>query len=159
MKLLFALATFHYITANSAKWTCDDCTAVVNSIAAYLTSEESLAKQVDILLAEVCPQTENPDGCLDGLPDFWNSIAMLLWPGYYTADADWMCAPLCAAKSGLQVFSDVPYPIFREITCDECFDGLQKGVDQLLLESTIQGIVEALSGEAFCRVANTIGSS
>merc|ERR1719339_224455 len=55
-----------------------------------------------------------------------------------TADADWMCAPLCAAKS------------VREITCEECFEGLQKGVDQLLLESTIQGIVEALSGEAFC---------
>ena len=99
MKFLFALATVLSITAASAKWTCDDCTAVVNSISAYLTSEESLAKQVDILLAEVCPQTENPDGCLEGLPDFWNSIAMLLWPGYYTADADWMCAPLCAAKS------------------------------------------------------------
>ena len=99
MKLLFALATVLSITATSAEWTCDDCTAVVNSIAAYLTSEDSIAKQVDILLAEVCPQTETPDECLAGLPDFWKRIAMVLWPGYYAAEEDWMCAPLCMAKA------------------------------------------------------------
>ena len=99
MKFLFALDAVLSITATSAEWTCDDCTAVVNSISAYLTSEESLAKQVDILLAEVCPQTADPEVCLFGLPEFWKSVAMVLWPGYYTADADWMCAPLCAAKS------------------------------------------------------------
>ena len=99
MKLLFALATILSITATSAEWTCDDCTAVVNSIAAYLTSEESIAKQVDILLAEVCPMDENPEDCLGELPDFWKRVAMVLWPGYYAAEADWMCAPLCMAKA------------------------------------------------------------
>ena len=99
MKLLFALATILSITATSAEWTCDDCTAVVNSIAAYLTSGESLNKQVDILLAEVCPLSENPEECVEELPDFWIGVALMLWPGYYTADADWMCAPLCAAKA------------------------------------------------------------
>ena len=99
MKLLIALATVLSITATSAEWTCDDCTAVVNSNAAYLTSEESIAKQVDILLAEVCPQVDNVDGCLAGLPDFWNKIAMVLWPGYYSAEEEWMCAPLCMAKA------------------------------------------------------------
>ena len=48
MKFLIALATVLSITATCAEWTCDDCTAVVNSIAAYLTSEESIAKQVDM---------------------------------------------------------------------------------------------------------------
>eukprot|EP00091_Calanus_sinicus_P009504 TRINITY_DN221_c0_g2_i2.p1 TRINITY_DN221_c0_g2~~TRINITY_DN221_c0_g2_i2.p1 ORF type:complete len:187 (+),score=65.49 TRINITY_DN221_c0_g2_i2:57-617(+) len=141
MKLLIALATVLSISATSAEWTCDDCTAVVNSIAAYLTSEESIAKQVDILLAEVCPQVENPDACLAGLPDFWNSIAMIMWPGYYAAEADWMCAPLCMAKA------------VREITCDECFEGLQLGADQLLSEEAITAIIENLSGDALCGVA------
>ena len=40
--------------------------------------------------------------------------------------------------------------LFREITCEECFDGLKKGVEQLLQEETIAAIVEALSGDAFC---------
>ena len=78
MKLLFALATILSISATSAEWTCDDCTAVVNSIAAYLTSEESVAKQVDVLLAEVCPQTQNPEECLNGLPESWQRVAMVL---------------------------------------------------------------------------------
>ena len=93
MKFIFALTAVLAIT--SAEWTCDDCTAVVNSISAYLTSEDSLAKQVDILLAEVCPQAEDADFCVENLPDFWRRISMVLWPGYYQADADWMCAPLC----------------------------------------------------------------
>eukprot|EP00091_Calanus_sinicus_P009500 TRINITY_DN221_c0_g1_i12.p1 TRINITY_DN221_c0_g1~~TRINITY_DN221_c0_g1_i12.p1 ORF type:complete len:187 (-),score=60.22 TRINITY_DN221_c0_g1_i12:91-651(-) len=138
MKLLIALATVLSISATSAEWTCDDCTAVVNSIAAYLTSEESIAKQVDILLAEVCPVSPAPEECVDGLPAFWNRVAMVLWPGYYSAEEDWMCAPLCMAKA------------VRDITCEECFQGLQAGVDQLLLEETIQAIVGALSGDAFC---------
>ena len=99
MKLLFALATVLSITATSAEWTCDDCTAVVNSFAAYLTSEECVAKQVDILLAEVCPQTQNWEECLNGLPEFWPRVAMVLWPGYYSAEEEWMCAPLCMAKA------------------------------------------------------------
>jgi len=137
MKFIFALAAVLAIT--SAEWTCDDCTAVVNSISAYLTSEDSLAKQVDILLAEVCPQAEDADFCLENLPDFWRRISMVLWPGYYQADADWMCAPLCVV--GAEV---------RDIDCDECFAGLQAGVDQLLGEAAMTAIIENLSGDAFC---------
>merc|ERR1711992_18882 len=83
----------------------------------------------------LCPQVEASEECVEGLPDFWKQVAMVLWPGYYNADAEWMCAPLCKV---------------REITCEECFDGLKKGVEQLLQEETIAAIVEALSGDAFC---------
>merc|ERR1719511_565642 len=109
MKLFLACLAAFTISATSAKWTCEDCTAVVNSMSAYLTSEESMMKQVDILLADVCPQVENSEECVAGLPDFWMQVAMVLWPGYYNADAEWMCAPLCKV---------------REITCEECFEGL-----------------------------------
>merc|ERR1711942_474982 len=118
MKLFIACLAAFTISATSAKWTCEDCTAVVNSMAAYLTSEESVGKQVDILLADVCPQVENPEGCVEALPDFWAQIAQVLWPGYYNAEADWMCAYLC---SEVEVW---------DISCEECFQGLQAGVDQ-----------------------------
>merc|ERR1712066_156407 len=138
MKIFFALAALLTISTSSAKWPCEDWTAVVNSMAAYLTSEESVGKQIDIPLADVCPQVENPKGCVEGLPDFWAQIAQVLWPGYYNAEADWMCAPLC---SGAEV---------RDISCEDCFQGIQKGIDQLLQPETIQAIVDALSGEWFC---------
>ena len=41
------------------------------------------------------------------------------------------------------------------MTCEECFDGIKAGIDQLLLPSTITGIVEALSGDAFCGATET----
>merc|ERR1711936_644272 len=63
MKFLLALSSLLALTA--AEWTCDDCTAVVGALATYLSSEESIDNQVAILLAEVCPQAENPDECVE----------------------------------------------------------------------------------------------
>ena len=36
------------------------------------------------------------------------------------------------------------------INCDECKAGMKAALDQLLSEEFITGIVDALSGEAFC---------
>merc|ERR1711970_1603785 len=129
MKFLFALSSLLAITA--AEWTCDDCTAVVVALATTLTSEESIDNQVAILLAEVCPQAENPDECLEQLPAFWAKVAGVLWPGYYRPDAEWMCAQegLCGAA-------------VRDINCEECFQGIQASIDQLLSEPFINGIEE-----------------
>merc|ERR1711970_763491 len=127
MKFLFALSS---LLAS---------TAVVVALATTLTSEESIDNQVAILLAEVCPQAENPDECLEQLPAFWAKVAGVLWPGYYQPDAEWMCAQegLCGAA-------------VRDINCEECFQGIQASIDQLLSEPFINGIVEALSGDGFC---------
>ena len=92
MKLLVTLSTLLALASATSNTRCEDCNAVVSTLATYLTSEESLANQVDILLAEVCPGAEDPEGCVDGLPGFWADIAMLLWPGYWDPEADWMCA-------------------------------------------------------------------
>jgi len=62
---------------------CSDCTAVVSTIAARLSSEESLAAQGAILVGGLCPGTEDPASCEAGLPGLWNDIAALLWPGYW----------------------------------------------------------------------------
>ena len=55
--------------------------------------------------------------------------------------------------------------LYREITCEKCFAGIQKKEDQLLSEQFIQGIVDALSGDGFCgmqddaeRCANVIAT-
>merc|ERR1712212_1106842 len=45
--------------------TCSDCTAVVSTIAARLSSEESVAAQLvsAILVGGLCPGAENPAEC------------------------------------------------------------------------------------------------
>merc|ERR1712083_279369 len=138
MKLLLALVPLLGLGAVSGEATCAECSAVVSALAADLTSERSVSGQIDVLLAEVCPGSENPDECLEGLPDFWTRIAAVLWPGYYNPRTDWMCGPICAKTS------------VREVTCDECLNGIQGSIDQLLSEEFINGIVDALSGDGFC---------
>merc|ERR1719327_2045013 len=63
--------------------TCSDCTAVVSTIAARLSSEESIAAQQGILVGGLCPGAEDPAECEAALPGLWAGIAALLWPGYW----------------------------------------------------------------------------
>jgi len=137
MKLHVLLFTVFSITSASRDATCEDCIAVVNTLATFLTSEESLANQIDVLLAEVCPMDEEPEVCVAELPAFWAKIAAVLWPGYFDAEAEWMC--------GSEENCGEP-----PMTCEECTQGINGAIDQLLLPSTIEGIVMALSGDAFC---------
>merc|ERR1740123_2037283 len=97
---------------------CSDCTAVVSTIAARLSSEESIAAQQGILVGGLCPTAEDVAG-------FWAAIAELLWPGYWDPTADWMCAPSCAA------------PEDTVMTCDDCTMGIQMAIDQLLAAETL----------------------
>ena len=91
MKFFTALTALVAISAVSAEPTYEDCVNVVSTIAGALTSEESVATQVEVLLAEICPQAEDPEGCVAGLPEFWAKIAAVLWPGYFDPTAEWMC--------------------------------------------------------------------
>lgn len=137
MKFLIALLA---VSAATAEWTCDDCTAVVGTIGSYLSSEESVGKQVEVLVAVVCPEADNPEECVELLPAFWAKIAMLVWPGYFNPEETFMCARegLCGA------------PGARMIDCAECKEGMNMAISQLLSEEFIGGIVDALSGEGFC---------
>merc|ERR1712168_1444234 len=128
MKVLLALSALLGLAAATTK--CEDCTNIVNAIRDHLTSEESMNGQIELLLAEVCPGTEDPDNCVARLPEFWMAIGAMLWPGYYEPTAEWMCGneetcPSSPAKLRLSL---------RDFTCDQC----------------LAGIVEALSGDAFC---------
>merc|ERR1711971_1354415 len=116
---------------------CTDCTAVVSTIAARLSSEESIAAQQGILVGGLCPTAEDVAGCEANLPGFWAAIAELLWPGDWDPTADWMCAPSCAA------------PEDTVMTCDDCTMGIQMAIDQLLAAEPLDAIVGFLSGD-FC---------
>merc|ERR1711974_82800 len=113
---LFASALLALAAADS----CSDCTAVVSTIAARISTEESLAAQGAILVGGLCPSAEDVAQCEANLPQFWNMIAAILWPGYWVPTAEWMCAPICAA------------PEDTVMTCDDCRMGIQAAIDQML---------------------------
>jgi hypothetical protein len=99
MKFLLALSALLAFASAADPEGCEDCKAVVMTLSAYLTSQESVNNQVDLLLAEVCPQAQSPDDCVEKLPAFWGRVAMVMWPGYYNPEAEWMCATeeICGA--------------------------------------------------------------
>merc|ERR1712183_201683 len=88
-----------------------------------------------ILVGGLCPSAEDVAQCEANLPQFWNMIAALLWPGYWDPTAEWMCADICAA------------PEDTVMTCDDCKMGIQAAIDQLLEEGTIATIVDTLTPE------------
>merc|ERR1712001_438086 len=142
MKVFLVLSAALLATASATTEVgCEDCKALVSTLGMYLSSEESIAKQVEILLAEVCPQADDPEACMEGLPAFWKSIAMMLWPGYYNPEEEFMCMQegLCGAPGSRDA-----------MTCDECLDGIKATIDQLLTEEFVTGVVAWLSGEEFC---------
>ena len=109
---------------------------MVSTISAYLTSHEILEYQVGVILFQVCPQVEDPYDCVAQLPAFWSRIALVLWPGYYSPEAEWMCGSGAGSA--------------KSVTCDECLDGIQASIDQLFSGDFVSGIVAALSGDGFC---------
>merc|ERR1719402_303413 len=90
---------------------------VVSVISARMSSEESINQQIDMLVAGLCPESDDPAGCEAGLPDFWRAIAAILWPGYWDPAAEWMCGPTCAA------------PEDTTMTCEDCTNGIQGAID------------------------------
>merc|ERR1719516_463749 len=135
MKVLLFSSVFFALAGAD---TCSDCTAVVNAIQARLMSEESIAAQQAILVGGLCPGTDDPAECEANLPGFWAQIAALLWPGYWDPNAEWMCAPICAA------------PEDTVMTCDDCKMGIQGAIDQLLAVETLDAIVDILANGDFC---------
>merc|ERR1719239_1203084 len=103
--------------------TCTDCTAVVSTIAARLSTEESLAAQGAILVGGLCPSQEDVAQCEASLPEFWDPTG------------EWMCAPICEA------------PEDTVMTCDDCKMGIQAAIDQMLSPEAMDVIVEGISAE------------
>ena len=89
MKFLIVLQAYLTLASATSDATCEDCQAVVTTLSSYLTTQESIDRQVKILLAEVF--IIDPD-CLEQLPGFWHKVAMVLWPGNFNPEAEWMCA-------------------------------------------------------------------
>merc|ERR1712083_730309 len=100
MKVFLVLSAALLATASATTEVgCEDCKALVSTLGMYLSSTESIGKQVEILLAEFCPTYSDPQACVEGLPEFWEKVAMMLWPGYYNPDEEFMCMQegLCGA--------------------------------------------------------------
>merc|ERR1719499_2136284 len=62
MKSLLFLVLLAFVRS---EWTCEECEKVMKTVLESDISEEGIQQQVDILLAEVCPQLEDAETCVE----------------------------------------------------------------------------------------------
>merc|ERR1711872_897210 len=77
------VALLLFAASASAEWTCDDCKAAAAALGTYTTSADALAQESDILVAELCPQADDPDTCVKELPGLWAAMAPYIFPEHY----------------------------------------------------------------------------
>merc|ERR1712156_1332435 len=105
-----SLLFFAFLAFARSEWTCEECEKVMNTVLESDISEEGIQQQVDILLAEVCPQLEDVDTCVERLPRFWADLSPVMWT--FAFQTDLWCGEVCPDK-GLRA------------TCGECIIGLE----------------------------------
>merc|ERR1711963_663979 len=86
-----------------SEWTCEECEKVMKTVLESDISEEGIQQQVDILLAEVCPQLEDAETCVERLPRFWVDLSPIMWT--FAFQTDLWCGEVCPDKGLLATFA------------------------------------------------------
>merc|ERR1712107_360563 len=101
MKTIFSLTFSALLAMASASITCDQCLSFTGKVAANMAEEKSIADQIDLLVSTLCPMTQDPVACDDGLRTYWPEMASIIYSTYL--DSNKVCGQLglCGFKLGL----------------------------------------------------------
>merc|ERR1712055_379499 len=124
------------VLCSSAEWTCDDCEKAGEDLGILATSQEALDVQTAILVAELCPQAEDPATCEEQLPPFWGELAKVIWPGHFS----YMCSDMCPPPIVSLPKANIP-------NCEECAVRINGSFDYLAHDDTIDTWVNGLTNE------------
>jgi len=139
MQILLLLAAIGY---TSAAVTCDECKVAAAGLVDHLTSAASIEEQQLVLIQTLCPATEDPKGCEEGVKQWWGDMAGCLYPHFIGADDACQKLGLCTKNKM------VPQP--KEWTCEECTAIMGQVGGFLVDEVVVAEAVEYLQGECFC---------
>merc|ERR1739838_118932 len=142
MKFLVLLAAISCASAASSNAvTCDECQAGAAALVTHILSDESIAEQVAILKAVVCPQLDDAEGCEASLDMWFGDMASCIY-NHFILEGD-VCSRLGFCKKAA-IFTP------RDWTCEECTDVLARTAAFMSEEETIAMGVEYLQGDCFC---------
>ena len=115
-------------------WTCEECTDGGTKVGDFLSSQENIEGELVILLAEVCPQHQDPDYCRQMLPGIWSELGPLVWRTHFSHICD--DRDDCAQDQPGRM--SVP-------SCEDCLGRVNGAADALAWEETIIAWVNGLS--------------
>merc|ERR550539_478636 len=135
MKLLILLAFVGFATASQAP-TCEECNAAVDALHQHLITEESLGEQKAILIAKMCPVSENEAECEELLSTFWDGAATVLYDFFFTQKEP-------CGEMGMNVCN-------RDWTCEDCTAAMTM-LDKIMNDEVyVAEAVAYLQGDAYC---------
>merc|ERR1712045_589542 len=79
--------------ASAQDWTCEECEEGGHAAAAFLSTEEGITTQTQILVTDTCPEHPDPDYCGEHMPEWWGAIGPIVWHEhfeYICDDLDWV---------------------------------------------------------------------
>merc|ERR1711892_401912 len=118
---------------------CDDCKVAAAGLIDRLTSEESIAEQIGIMIAAVCPSFPAELDCEGQLTMWWGDAANCLFNEFLGAPDACMRLGYCDVKS-----------LTGEWTCEDCQGIMGRVAAYMEEQETIDAAVAFLSGECFC---------
>merc|ERR1712080_78336 len=119
--------------------TCDECKEAVDGLVTRLTSEASIEEQIGILVASLCPNSPDPEGCEEAWKTWWGEIANVMFPVFMES------TKVCTELGICKILRDV-----RDWTCEDCTNGINRIAEVIKDPATIADIVAFLQGDAFC---------
>merc|ERR1712142_103144 len=143
MKVLVLCLSFliTMVSSQDWTWTCDECEEGGAALANFLSTEEMLAGQSDLVMTEICPQHPDPEYCNQNLPIFWQMLGPRVWETHFS----YMCADLqCSAH---QTKTGVP-------SCEACKSGVDISANYLASEQTITAWVTMLG--IWCNISPNV---
>merc|ERR1711962_445640 len=110
--------------------------AAAAALGTYTTSADALAKESDILVAELCPRADDPDTCVKDLPGLWAAMAPYIFPEHYKHICEDMECPDKKAH--------IP-------GCEECSVRINDITDYLAHDDVIEMTVQGFANSDFCQ--------
>merc|ERR1712107_79641 len=137
MKTIFSLTFSALLAMASASITCDQCLSFTGKVAANMAEEKSVADQITLLVSTLCPMTQDPVACDDGLRTYWPEMASIIYSTYL--DSKKVCGQLglCGFKLGLG----------SEATCGDCTDGVNGVASLLVGRAKVKEMIELVKGK------------
>merc|ERR1711874_112762 len=121
--------------------TCQECWRSGDSLLNRLTSPVSLIQQAAILIDRLCPDTEDPEACVDRVGEGWPVVGKAAYP--HMLHPKEICQEMGVCP-GLRM------------TCPDCHYGLGRIAEIMTLPSTVEDVVTYLQGEGLCEIIDVL---
>ena len=124
-QVLISLAAV-FALASAQDWTCEECEEGGHAAAAFLSTEEGITTQTQILVTDTCPEHPDPDYCGEHMPEWWGAIGPIVWHEHF----EYICDDLDCPEHNHTMKATVP-------SCEACTGRVNGASDALAWEETI----------------------